>query len=303
MEVLAVAQRASGRSRARCGARCRCRRRRRARCRRLARCRRRRGARARRRARARRGSRVRGRGRCGMWRWARGWSRRRGRRRSRSRARRRRWCRRWRDGDLGRWLGRTVRARRHGQLRRAIAGRGDGRRFACRTADLAALGPGGEAESDSDSDDREHKERGDHCQPALQRHGTVRAWLLTASGRLAREGRRDHRSLRWNGLSRSPRRADPELTQTRRGHHEPGWRVRGAAELDAIGLRLGPFPEWAARQATEDPHPDRVVDDRGQAHATRVVARSEADPDRDEAENDKRPDDPFHERRQPPDHR
>ena len=58
---------------------------------------------------------------------------------------------------------------------------------------------------------------------------------------------------------------------------------------------LGPFPERAARQAAQGPHPDRVVDDRGQAHATRVVTRSEADRNRDETEDDERPDDPFQE--------
>lgn len=56
----------------------------------------------------------------------------------------------------------------------------------------------------------------------------------------------------------------------------------------------GPFEKLPARQPAERPHPDRVVDDPGQHHLSRTVAREHPDQDRDEAEGNERPDDEFH---------
>jgi len=71
----------------------------------------------------------------------------------------------------------------------------------------------------------------------------------------------------------------------RRGRH----RVAPGVEV------VGPSRWVSAPEATERPHPDRVVDDPGQLRTTRLITGDEANDDRNEAQDDKHPDDPFHE--------
>lgn len=85
----------------------------------------------------------------------------------------------------------------------------------------------------------------------------------------------------------------------RHGSSERSARGVGRVEIDdevVIELiNLVRHPQAAAGQAAERPHADRVVHDPRQPHLAGRIAGDEPGGDREEAENDERPDDEFHE--------
>lgn len=89
-----------------------------------------------------------------------------------------------------------------------------------------------------------------------------------------------------------------------RQRRDGGRRDGGRRDGRCLGRRIRiviprPLLESPTSEPAERPHPDRVVDDARQHRAARGIARDEPDQDREEAEDDERPDEEFHERRTP----
>lgn len=183
------------------------------------------------------------------------------------------------------------------------------------TENLALRGPW--HQNHAERDDADHQDGSDAGEPTLHRQ---RVSSLPAPLPRVPEHYRAGQTLDRGERSAGLGRMDAERLQPGRGYDEPGWRdgprsdrpetegMRGfqgrrfvdAGRRGAMNGVLGDHrSQWPPRQPAEGPQPDRVVDDPGQARPTRLVTRDEADHDRNKAEDDERPHDPFHEFRHP----